>query len=242
MHARLGAAIKEMKERILIALDVSSRDQALNLVRELKSLTGMFKVGSQLYMAAGPAIVKEIIDNGGKVFLDLKFHDIPNTVKQAAIEAAKRGVSMMTIHASGGRNMMETVARGLQENSGGSRPVVVAVTVLTSIDEPTLREVGVPDAVESQVRRLALLAQDCGIDGVVCSPQEIQLLRKAVKPDFRIVTPGIRMPEQSIHDQQRIATPRSAIEAGADFIVVGRAVTEDPSPRKALEAMMESLK
>ncbi len=231
-----------MKERILIALDISSGEKALDLVRELKPLSGMFKVGSQLFMAAGPAIVKDIIDNGGKVFLDLKFHDIPNTVVHAVVEAAKLGVSMMTIHAGGGRNMMESVARALQENTGGLKPLVVAVTVLTSIDGQMLQEVGVPDAVERQVRRLALLAQDCGMDGVVCSPQEIQLLRKTVKPDFRIVTPGIRMPDQSIHDQQRIATPRAAIDAGADYIVVGRAVTEDRSPRKALEAMMASLK
>lgn len=231
-----------MKARILIALDISSREKALDLVRELKPLTGMFKVGSQLFMAAGPAIVKDIIDNGGKVFLDLKFHDIPNTVVHAVVEAAKLGVSMMTIHAGGGRNMMESVARALQENTGGLKPLVVAVTVLTSIDGQMLQEVGVPDAVERQVRRLALLAQDCGMDGVVCSPQEIQLLRKTVKPDFRIVTPGIRMPDQSIHDQQRTATPRAAIDAGADYIVVGRAVTEDRSPRKALEAILDSLK
>jgi orotidine-5'-phosphate decarboxylase len=228
-----------MKEKIIIALDVSSREQALHLVRELHDACGMFKVGSQLYMAAGPSIVSEITDMGGRVFLDLKFHDIPNTVTHAAVEAAKLGVSMMTVHASGGRAMMEAVAGELSGHFGSTRPLIVAVTILTSLDTPALFEIGMEVPVEQQVRLLALLAQECGMDGVVCSPRELVLLRRTVGREFRIVTPGIRMPDQSANDQQRIATPSEAISAGADFIVVGRAVTGDTNPRAAIQRILD---
>ena len=230
-----------MKEKIIIALDVSSREHALRLVKELRDLAGMFKAGSQLYMGAGPAVVREIVDTGVKVFLDLKFHDIPNTVTQAAIEAAKLGVSMMTIHASGGRLMMESTVKGLNEKFGDKRPMIVAITVLTSLDTRSLFEIGLEQPVDHQVQRLALLAQECGIDGVVCSPREIQLVRKSTIPGFKIVTPGIRMPDQSLNDQQRTSTPRDALAAGADCIVVGRAVTDDPDPRAALQRLIQSV-
>lgn len=230
-----------MKDKIAIALDVSSRQDALRLVKDLHDLAGMFKVGNQLYMAEGPALVREIINAGGAVFLDLKFHDIPNTVKHAAIEAAQLGVSMMTIHASGGRVMMQAVAKEVREKFGDRRPVIVAVTVLTSFDTRGLSEIGIEHPLDQQVRRLALLAEECGIDGVVCSPHEIQLIRKAVKSSFRIVVPGIRMANQSLNDQQRAATPRDAITAGADYIVVGRAVTDELDPRAALEQIIASI-
>jgi len=230
-----------MKEKIIIALDVSSAKKALDLVRELHEMVGMFKVGGQLFMCGGPDIVREIIRNRGKVFLDLKFHDIPNTVTHSALEAADLGVSMMTIHASGGRTMMETVSKELQENFTKQRPIVVAVTVLTSFDTRALFEIGLERPLEEQVERLALFAQECGIDGVVCSPREIQVVRNSVKPDFKIVTPGIRMPDQSMNDQQRIATPHDALAAGADYIVVGRAVTDDPDPRAAMQRLMASI-
>ena len=230
-----------MKERIAIALDVSSRDDALRLVKDLYDLAGMFKVGSQLYMAAGPAIVREIVEAGGRVFLDLKFHDIPNTVAQAAIEAAQLGVSMMTIHTSGGRAMMEATATALREKFGDQKPIVVGVTVLTSLDKPGLSEIGIPDALEDQVVRLALLADDCGIDGVVCSPHEIRSVRSIVSRSFKVVVPGIRLPNQTLNDQQRFATPRDAIAAGADYIVVGRAITSEPDPRVALERITASI-
>ena len=223
-----------MNQKVIVALDVSSREEAIHLVKQLHDLAGMFKVGSQLFMAAGPAVVREIIDGGGRVFLDLKFHDIPNTVTQAAVEAARLGVSMMTIHASGGRAMMEAVSKELQDKFTERRPIIVAVTVLTSLDTRALFEIGWEQPLDEQVPRLARLAEDCGIDGVVCSPREIQLVRKAVAPRFKIVTPGIRLPEQSINDQQRVATPREAFEAGADYIVVGRAVTAERDPRAAL--------
>ena len=230
-----------MNRKVIIALDVSSRDEALHLVEKLHDLVAMFKIGSQLFVAAGPPIVREIIGVGGKVFLDLKFHDIPNTVTHAAAQAAELGVSMMTIHASGGRAMMETVAKDLHVKFGERKPIVVAVTVLTSLDTKALFEMGWEQPVDEYVERLALLAEECGIDGVVCSPREIQLVRKLVQPKFKIVTPGIRLPDQSFNDQQRIATPREALSAGADFIVVGRAVTHDPNPRSAVQHLLDTI-
>ena len=230
-----------MNRRVIIALDVSSREEALHLLKQLRDLVGMFKVGSQLFMTAGPSIVQEIIGNGGNVFLDLKFHDIPNTVTQAAVEAAKLGVSMMTVHAAGGRAMMEAIARELAEKFSDRKPRVVAVTVLTSLDTRALFEMGWEQPVDQQVERLALLAQDSGIDGVVCSPREIQLVRKVVNPQFKIVTPGIRLPDQSHNDQQRVATPREALSSGADYIVLGRAVTGERDPRTALQRLLDTL-
>jgi orotidine-5'-phosphate decarboxylase len=228
-----------IKDKVIIALDVSSKEQALSLVKQLHDVSGMFKVGSQLFTACGPDIVREIIATGGKVFLDLKFHDIPNTVTHAAVEAAKLGVSMMTIHASGGRAMMQSVSKELHQGFGDRKPVVVAITVLTSLDTRALFEVGVEIPLEEQVQRLALFTQECGMDGVVCSPREIQLVRKCVNRNFKIVTPGIRMPDQSLNDQQRIATPHDALASGADYIVVGRAVTEDPDPRSATLRLLQ---
>lgn len=230
-----------MKERILLVLDVDSREKALHLVQSVQSLTGMFKVGLQLYMAAGPAIVREIVEMGSKVFLDLKLHDIPNTVRNAAVEAAKLGASMITVHTSGGRGMMEAVANEVRDKFGANKPIVVGVTVLTSLDEAGLREVGFASSMDEQVVKLAQLSESCGLDGVVCSPREIRLVRNVVRPSFKIVTPGIRMPGQSADDQQRTATPQEAIAAGADYIVVGRSVTEDRDPRGALERLIQSI-
>jgi orotidine-5'-phosphate decarboxylase len=231
-----------MKEKILLVLDVSSREEAMKLVRPLYEHVGMFKVGMQLFTAEGPSLVREIVDLGGKVFLDLKFHDIPNTVSHGVLEAAKLGVSLLTIHAAGGRMMMETVAKELQDKFGDRKPMVVAVTVLTSLNDAGLSEVGIARPMTQQVVAMAKLAEECGIAGVVCSPQEIQLVRRAAGPDFKIVTPGIRMPGQSANDQQRLATPCEALTAGADYIVVGRAVTAAPDPRSALDALMQSVR
>jgi orotidine-5'-phosphate decarboxylase len=230
-----------MKEKVCLALDVSSRKEAMDLVRSLHDLTGMFKVGLQLYTAEGPSLVREVIEAKGKVFLDLKFHDIPNTVKGAAVEAAKLGVSMMTVHASGGATMMRAVATELRDKFGPAKPLVVGVTVLTSLDSSALQEVGMDSNMDVQVLRQARLAESSGLDGVVCSPHEIQKVRGTVGRGFKIVTPGIRMPGQSADDQQRAAPPREAISAGADFIVVGRAVTNAPDPRSALENLLRTL-
>lgn len=230
-----------MKDKIIVALDVSSREQALTLVEELRDEIGMFKVGSQLFTACGPQIVREIVGRGGQVFLDLKFHDIPNTVMHAANEAARLGVSMFTLHACGGRAMMQAVATELYEKYGSNRPIVVAITVLTSFDTRALFEVGVEIPVEEQVERLARFAQDCGMDGVVCSPREIQLVRKQVNTTFKIVTPGIRLPDGSIDDQQRIATPGEAVAAGADYIVVGRPITDAADRHAAVERIRSAM-
>jgi orotidine-5'-phosphate decarboxylase len=230
-----------MKDRIIVALDVSSREHALRLVEELHGTVGMFKVGSQLFTAGGPQIVRDIVAAGGKVFLDLKFHDIPNTVMHAVLEAAKLKVSMITLHASGGRAMMQSASKELYDKFGRDRPLMVAVTVLTSFDTRALFEIGVEVPLEEQVRKLALFAEECGMDGVVCSPREIHYVRKVVNPNFKIVTPGIRLPDQSLNDQQRIATPGEALAAGADYIVVGRAVTEDKNPRSAVQHVLQSV-
>jgi orotidine-5'-phosphate decarboxylase len=230
-----------MNKKIIIPLDVSTRAQAMALVDQLHDLVGLFKVGNQLFTACGPEIVREIIEAGGRVFLDLKFHDIPNTVTHAAVEAGKLGVSMITVHASGGRAMLETVAKDLHQEFGAAKPIVLAITVLTSLDTKALFEIGIEVPLEEQVERMALFAQDCGADGVVCSPREIQIVRNRVNPNFKIVTPGIRMHEQSLNDQQRIATPHEAIAAGADYIVVGRPITADANPRAAAQRLIQSI-
>jgi orotidine-5'-phosphate decarboxylase len=230
-----------MKEKVCLVLDVSTRKEAMELVRPLHDLVGMFKVGMQLFTAEGPSIVREIVEAGGKVFLDLKFHDIPNTVKSAAVEAARLGVSMMNIHTAGGTAMMRAVASELRSKFGEARPIVLGVTVLTSLDDKSLEEVGIDSNMDAQVLRMAKLAESSGLDGVVCSPREIGMIRAAVGRSFKIVTPGIRLPGQSVDDQQRTATPREAIAAGADYIVVGRAVTSAPNPRAALESLLQDL-
>lgn len=230
-----------MKEKICLVLDVSTRKEAMDLVRPLYDLAGLFKVGMQLFTAEGPPLVREIMETGGKVFLDLKFHDIPNTVKSAAVEAARLGVSMMTVHTAGGTVMMQAVAKELAGKFGAAKPIVVGVTVLTSLDEEALGEVGIASGMDAQVLRMAKLAESSGLDGVVCSPREIQMIRGAVGRSFKIVTPGIRLAGQSADDQQRTATAKEAIAAGADYIVVGRAVTNAPNPRAALEALIRGL-
>jgi orotidine-5'-phosphate decarboxylase len=230
-----------MKDKVCLVLDVSTRKEAMDLVHPLYDLAGMFKVGMQLFTAEGPSIVKEIVEAGGKVFLDLKFHDIPNTVKSAAVEAARLGVSMLNIHTAGGTAMMRAVASELRSKFGDAKPIVLGVTVLTSLDDKSLEEVGIGSGMDAQVLRMAKLAESSGLDGVVCSPREIRMIRAAVGSSFKIVTPGIRMPGQSVDDQQRTATPREAIAAGADYIVVGRAVTNAPNPRAALESLLQDL-
>jgi orotidine-5'-phosphate decarboxylase len=230
-----------MSDRIIVALDVSTRNEALALVDTLGGLAGMFKVGLQLFVSEGPDLVREIVGRGRRVFLDLKLHDIPNTVAKAGVDAASLGVSMLTVHASGGRAMMTAVSGELRGRFGTSKPIVVAVTVLTSLSEAGLREAGVGRPLEDQVRGLALLTKECGVDGVVCSPKDVALVRGASGSEFTIVTPGIRMCGQSLNDQERAATPREAVQRGADYLVVGRAVTAEPDPRLALERLIQSI-
>ncbi len=228
-----------MTNRILAALDVPDARTALAMVDRLRGAVGGFKVGKQLFTAEGPALVRELAARGDRVFLDLKFHDIPNTVAGAIESACGLGVWMVNVHASGGRAMMSAArdaADRAAENSG-TRTLVIAVTVLTSLDAEALRETGMGDDPPRQVARLALLARDAGLDGVVCSPQEIELVRKACGPAFAIVTPGIRGASDAKGDQQRTATPASALKAGADYLVIGRPITAAADPRAAAEAI-----
>src|SRR5262245_33656709 len=205
----------------------------------------MFKVGSQLFTAAGPQVVRDIIALGSKVFLDLKFHDIPNTVARAARSAAELGVTLFNIHASGGTEMMrrtvESVAE-VAERTGMARSKVLAVSVLTSIDATILSQIGVTSTPEESVLRLVRLAESSGVDGVVASPQEIETIRRTVpRPEFLIVTPGIRPANTSKEDQRRIATPEAAIAVGASYIVVGRPITAAPDPLAAAHQIVAAM-
>ena len=232
-----------MRNKLIVALDVPSGDAATRLAQRLQSQAGMFKVGSELFTAAGAAPVRDLVSAGQRVFLDLKFHDIPNTVRAAVREAAKLGVSMVNVHASGGRKMMEAALEGARSAGGGDDvgPKVVAVTILTSLGTPDLEELGISQTPLEAVIRLARLAQSAGLDGVVASPREISALRQACGPDFLIVTPGIRPASAATNDQARIATPASAILAGADYLVVGRPITGAPDPAAAASAIIAEM-
>ena len=222
------------KDKLIVALDVDSAARALDLFETLRDVVGMFKIGSQLFTAAGPDIVRQIVARGGRVFLDLKFHDIPNTVAGAAIEATRLGVSIFNVHASGGAEMMKRTAAAAAEIANRealTKPRVIAVTLLTSLDQKSLELIGVNDAPPSMVARLARLAADCGLDGVVASPQEIRLIRETISsPDFLIVTPGIRSSNDANDDQKRTLTTAAAIRAGADYLVVGRPILNAADP------------
>ncbi len=214
---------------MIVALDVSDRSQATALIDELRGEVGAFKIGLQLYTAAGPSFVKEVVASGVDVFLDLKFHDIPNTVANAAVEAARLGVWMLNVHASGGSDMMRRTGDDVRNtcSAEGLRcPKLIAVTVLTSSDSGTLEETGVGGDVMSQVTRLAKLTADSGFDGVVASPLEVRAIREAVvKDSFLIVTPGIRPNSETKDDQRRVTTFAEAVSNGTDYAVVGRPIT-----------------
>jgi len=225
------------KDRLIVALDVDSKEKALRLVDALGPHVGMFKVGKELFTAEGPAAVRSIVQSGGRVFLDLKFHDIPNTVAKAVGSAAQLGAFFVTLHASGGRAMLEAAASALPAE--GTQ--LLGVTVLTSHTDDSLEETGARGSVAETVRRLAVLARDSGIDGVVCSPHEITLIRESVGDDLVIVTPGIRPKGSAKGDQARVTTPLEAVRLGCDYIVVGRPITEAASPADAAEAIVEEL-
>lgn len=233
------------KEKLIVALDVESAKQARELVSSLRDLVGMFKVGSQLFTAAGPEIVREIVNAGSKVFLDLKFHDIPNTVLSAGIEATRLGVSIFNVHALGGSEMMRRTADAVSQvaiNEGIARPLVIAVTILTSAETHQLTEIGIDSNPAEQVVRLSLLAEAAGMEGVVASPHEIAHVRSAVnRRDFKVVTPGVRPADTALHDQKRVMSPSQAILAGADYIVVGRPITKAPNPVNAARRIVEEI-
>lgn len=233
------------KNKLIVALDVSTAQQARELVQTLRAVVGMFKIGSQLFTAAGPDIVREIIKSGSRVFLDLKFHDIPSTVAAAGAEATRLGVSLFNLHAAGGSEMMRRTAEAVFKTAdaeGLTRPSVIAVTVLTSADAATLSETGISLSTEARVRSLSLLAEASGMDGVVASPREIALVRSAIKrASFLVVTPGIRPSGSELDDQKRVMTPAEAFSDGADYLVVGRPITGAKDPTQAAEHIINEM-
>jgi len=234
------------KEKLIVALDVATAGEARRLFDALRDSAGMFKVGSQLFTSAGPEFVREIVGAGARVFLDLKFHDIPNTVAAASREAVRLGVSLFDVHAAGGGEMMRRVAEATADEAarlGVNKPGLIAVTVLTSVDASALAETGVEaGSVEAQVRRLARLADASGCDGVVASPHEIAPVRDSVaRAGFLVVTPGVRPAAAAHDDQKRVMSPAGAIRAGADFIVVGRAILNSPDPARAASEVVREM-
>ncbi len=231
---------------LLIALDVDTAARATELAADLTGVVGGMKVGKQLFVSEGPSIVRALTEQGHRVFLDLKFHDIPNTVAGAVRSATRIGAWMVNVHASGGREMLRAAADAAGDEAarlGRPRPLVIAVTVLTSIDAATLASVGVSRPLIEQVEAMALLARDSGLDGVVASAQEATRIRAACGPDFVIVTPGIR-PAQAVRtdDQARTLTAAEAMAAGASYLVVGRPVTKAPSPRQAAQQLADEIR
>jgi orotidine-5'-phosphate decarboxylase len=223
---------------ILVALDVETANEARALAAALRGAVGGFKIGKRLFTSDGPDIVRELVGEGDRIFLDLKFHDIPNTVAGAVAAATSLGVWMVNVHASGGSAMMRAARAAADEQAaklGRPAPLVIAVTVLTSLDQAALNEIGVPGDLRAHVERLAALAQAAGLDGVVASPQEIELIRARTGRNFAIVTPGIRGADDAKGDQQRTLTAAQAVAAGADYLVVGRPIIAAPDPRRAAE-------
>jgi orotidine-5'-phosphate decarboxylase len=233
------------KDKLIVALDVDGADHALELVDTLRDSVGMFKIGMQLFTAAGPDVVRKVVSRGGRVFLDLKYHDIPNTVAMAGIEATRLGVSIFNVHAAGGSEMMKRTAEAVAETAQRenlTRPNVIAVTVLTSIDQQTLRQLGIDEETESVVSRLASLAKQSGLDGVVASAQEIKTIRESIsQSDFLIITPGIRSANTSSDDQRRTMSAGEAVRAGADYLVVGRPILAAPDPPDAARSIVEEI-
>jgi len=234
-------------ERLLVALDVDSADRALALAEQVRGIAGGLKVGSRLFTMEGPDLVRRLVDAGARVFLDLKFHDIPNTVAQAVDAAVRTGAWMMNVHASGGSAMMQAAARAAADAASAAHrpaPLVIGVTVLTSMDEPALKSSGVDRPLLDHVLALARTAQAAGLQGVVASPHEAAAIRAACGDGFAIVTPGIRdvSAGQDQHDQARTMGPAEAVKAGATYIVVGRPVIAAPDPRAAAQAIVDQLR
>ncbi len=233
-----------MRNPILVALDVPTAELALDLAEKLAPVVGGFKIGSELFTAAGPEIVRRIRANGSIVFLDLKFHDIPNTVANAVAAATRLDVQMLTVHTAGGLVMMRAAEEAAQRTalqSGHNAPLLLGVTVLTSLDAQTLAEVGADSHVGRQVERLANLAVTAGLRGLVCSPLEIAALRQMLPGNIQLVTPGIRSAKEDAQDQKRTLSPREALQAGANWLVIGRPICAVPDPRAAAQRIFESL-
>ncbi len=229
----------EARDRLIVALDVTTAAEAQKLVQAVGDSVSTFKVGKQLFTAEGPNLVRDLVASGRKVFLDLKFHDIPNTVAGAVHSAAGLGVSMLTVHASGGSKMLRAAVDAA--NAGKNPPLVLAVTVLTSLDDGDLPEIGISGRVADQVLRLAKLARENGCGGVVASPQEVKHLRATLGAGFALVTPGVRPAGTDVGDQARVATPAEAIRNGASHLVVGRPITEAKDPVRAARAILDEI-
>jgi orotidine-5'-phosphate decarboxylase len=247
LESEAGNGVLDLKlpdPRIIVALDFSDTTSAAALVAKLDPDACAVKVGKELFTVAGPDLVRQLVRGGFRVFLDLKFHDIPNTVAQACAAATRLGVWMINVHASGGSAMMSAARDAVAKSAAAearARPLLIAVTVLTSLGADDLSAIGVAGTAETQVLRLARLAQGSGIDGVVCSAQEAALLRAACGADFKLVTPGIRPAGIAAHDQARVMTPAAAITAGADYLVIGRAITAAADPLQALRDINTSI-
>lgn len=225
--------------KVIVALDYADATSTLNLVNQLDPALCKLKVGKELFTAAGPQLVEKLIAKNFQVFLDLKFHDIPNTVKNACEAASNLGVWMLNVHASGGSAMMQAALEGV--NKSKHQPYLIAVTVLTSMNQASLNEVGIETSVENHVLKLAKLTENAGLHGVVCSALEAQLLKKHLKNDFLLVTPGIRPASASLDDQSRVLTPRQALQMGANYLVIGRPITQASSPKQALLDILEEI-
>jgi orotidine-5'-phosphate decarboxylase len=242
----LESNLTPYKRKIMLALDVDSREKAEQWVYRFKAHVGHFKVGLQLFTKEGPELLRSIRARGGRIFLDMKYHDIPNTVARACEAAASLGVDFVNVHALGGKAMMRSAAEALRttaERMRLPRPKLLAVTILTSHDARSLRQdVGLRGSPDAEVRRLALLAQAAGCDGVVCSPREVALVRKACGPNFVIVTPGVRPQGAPRQDQRRTLTAGQALAAGADHLVVGRPITEASDPLEVLQALARDMR
>ncbi len=233
------------RDRLILALDVDSDRDALGIVAELKDDLGMFKVGHQLFTAYGPDIVRRITGMGGRIFLDLKYHDIPNTVAKASAEAVKLGVSVFNVHALGGFDMMKAAVESARETADKLNlpmPIVLAVTILTSVDEMILRrELKISRSLRREVSHLARLAQRAGMQGVVASPQEVAILRRVVRKEFIVLTPGVRPAWAGMDDQRRTMTPAEAVAAGADYLVVGRPVLKAEDRKAAVQRILQEI-
>ena len=227
------------RDRLIVALDVASAAEAQKLVASIGNTAAIYKIGKQLFTAEGPGLVRDLVSSGRKVFLDLKYHDIPNTIASAVRSASDLKVNMLTVHASGGSKMLRAAAQAAAESS--ARPLVLAVTVLTSMADEDLREIGIAGTAQDQVIRLAKLAQKAGIGGLVASPSELKALRQTLGQEMKIVTPGVRPVGSDKGDQARVATPAEAIANGADYIVVGRPITAAADPAAAAKAILEEI-
>jgi orotidine-5'-phosphate decarboxylase len=224
------------RDRLIVALDFPTQAKALALVSVLSGSVSTYKIGLQLYTVAGPAIVQAVAATGAKIFLDLKLHDIPNTVAKAVAAAGELGVQMLTVHLSGGGTMLKAAVEARAPNLS-----LLGVTVLTSATQETLGEIGVTASLEDQVLRLAELGKNSGVDGLITSPQEVALLREKLGPEITLVTPGVRPSWAAADDQKRFTTPRNALGSGADYLVIGRPITAAEDPRAAVERVVEEL-